>query len=114
MYAALFEMGSWMGPEQHIVHGNSAADLLYGFEEVQHLSCLVRMGRGRENAEGQKMLDKLEWILDKRDAGILTNEDLLTLDIKLSVGSIKCVEIIEGDNAVEQLKEKYPHAREIY
>jgi hypothetical protein len=111
MYVALFEMSSWMGPEQHIVRGSSAAELLYEFEEIQHLGCLVRMGRSEEGAEGQKMLDKLEEILYKRDSGDLTNEDLLTLDIKISLGTIKCVEIAEGDNAAEQLKAKYPNAR---
>ena len=111
MYVALFEMSSWMGPEQHIVRGSSAAELLYEFEEIQHLGCLVRMGRSEEGAEGQKMLDKLEEILNKRDNGDLTNEDLLTLDIKISLGTIKCVEIAEGDNAAEQLKAKYPNAR---
>jgi hypothetical protein len=114
MYAALFEMSSWLGPEQHIVRGGSAADLLSGFEEVQSLSCLVRMGRGREDAEGQKMLIYLEDILFKRDSGTLTNEDLLAFDIKISLGTIKCVEIIEGDSALEQLKEKHPQARVIY
>lgn len=111
MYAAVFEMSSWMGPEQHIVRGSSAAELLYEFEEIQHLGCLVRMGRSEEGAEGQKMLDKLEEILNKRDSGDLTNEDLLTLDIKISLGTIKCVEIAEGDAAAEQLKVKYPNAR---
>lgn len=47
MYAAVFEMSSWMGPEQHIVCGNSAADLLYAFEEIQSLHCLVMMGKKR-------------------------------------------------------------------
>lgn len=56
------------------------------------------------------MLDKLEEILEKRNYGDLTNEDLLDLDIKISFGTIKCVEITEGDDAIEKLKEKYPHA----
>ena len=111
MYAALFELTSWMSPEQHIIEGGSAAALLDGFESVQSLSCLVRMGRNYEDAEGQRMLDKLEAILDQRYNGDLTNEDLLTLDIKISLGTIKCVEIIEGYDASEKLKAKYPNAR---
>ena len=111
MYAALFEMDSWMGLLQHVVEGNDASDLLYGFEDIQSLSCLVMMGRSHEGAKGQKMLDKLEKILDKRACGDLTIEDLLKLDIKLSIGGFKCVEIIEGDDAAEQLKAKYPNAR---
>lgn len=111
MYAAVFEMDSWMGLQQHIVCGDSAADLLYEFENIQSLSCLVMMGRSHENAKGQKMLDKLEAILDKRACGDLTNADLLKLDIKLSIGGFKCVEILEGDDADEKLKAKYPNAR---
>ena len=111
MYAALFEVNGWVGIEQHIVRGNDAADLLYAFEDIQHLYCLVRMGRVEEEAEGQKMLDKLEEILDKRDRGSLTNKDLLTLDITLSIGTIKCVEIVRGKDAAEKLKSKYPDAK---
>ena len=111
MYAALFEMTSWFGLEQFVFTGGSAAELLTEFEEIQSLGCLVRMGRERENAKGQKMLDKLEDILNKRESGVLTNEDLLTLDIDISLGTIKCVEIAEGDDAVEQLKAKYPKAK---
>lgn len=111
MYAALFEMSSWMGPEQYIVKGDSASALLHEFEDIQNLSCLVMMGRSEENAKGQKMLDKLEEILNMRASGELTNETLLSLDIKISIGTIKCAEIAEGENAVEQLKAKYPKAR---
>ena len=56
MYAALFEMTSWMGCQQYIFKGNTASDLLSEFERVQDLGCLVRMGRGQENKKGQKFL----------------------------------------------------------
>ena len=69
------------------------------------------MGRSHENAKGQKMLDKLEAILNKRYSGELTSVDLLGLDITLSVGTIKCVEILVGDDAADRLKAKYPKAR---
>ena len=111
MYAALFEMNSWMGLAQYIICGSSAAELLKGFEKIQNLRCLVRMGRSEEGAKGKKMLDKLEGILNKRDNGDLTNADLLTLNIKISIGTIKCVEIVEGENAADRLKAKYPNAR---
>ena len=110
MYAALFEMKSWMGPQQYIFKGDSASALLYEFEDLQDLSCLVMMGRAEEGEEGQKMLDKVEEILNKQAAGDLTIEDLLFLDIEISIGAIKCAEIAEGDNAFEELKAKYPNA----
>ena len=110
MYAALFELNSWR-PEQYIITGSSAAALLDGFEDIQSLECLVRMGRSHENAKGQKELDKLEAILNKRYNGELSSVDLLGLDIKLSLGTIKCVEILVGEDAADRLKAKYPNAR---
>lgn len=111
MYAALFEMASWMGCYQYILEGNSASDLLSEFEQVQDLGCLIRMGRSQESKKGQKELDKLEAILNKYYDGSLTADDLLTIDIAISLGTIKCVCIEEGDDAVETLKAQYPSAR---
>ena len=111
MYAALFEMDSWMGNRQYIFEGESASELLAEFERVQDLACLVRMGRGEEDSEGQKALDKLERLLDKYYDGTLTIDGLLGLDVEISVGSIKCICIKEGENAVEKLKELYPGAK---
>lgn len=112
MYAALFEMTSWMGTEQHIFTGNSASEMLSKFEDVQSLDCLVRMGRREErSAAGKKAINDLESLLDKHYSGALTNEDLLSLDIKISLGTIKCVVILEGDDAADKLKAEYPKAR---
>lgn len=111
MYAALFEMTSWMGNRQYIFKGNSATVLLSEFEAIQDLGCLVRMGRGQEDTKGQKELDKLEAILDKYYDGTLTPDDLLTLDISISLGTIKCVCIEEGADAADKLKAQYPTAR---
>lgn len=111
MFAALFEMTSWMGCQQYIFKGNTASNLLSEFERVQDLGCLVRMGRSQENKKGQKELDKLEAILEKYYDGSLTTDDLLTLDIAISLGTIKCVCIEEGDDAAEKLKKQYPGAR---
>ena len=111
MLAAVFEMTSWMGLEQHIVKGKTACDLLAEFEVVQSLSCLVRMGRREEDMAGQKELDKLEVVLDKYHSGSLTVDELLMLDVKLSIGSVKCVAILEGEDAAVKLKEMHPKAR---
>ena len=111
MFAALFEMTSWMGCQQYIFEGNTASDLLSKFERVQDLGCLVQMGRSHENKNGQKELDKLEAILDKYYDGSLTPEELLTLDVSISLGAIKCVCIEEGATAADTLKAQYPNAR---
>ncbi len=112
MYAALFEMTSWMGTEQYIFTGNTASEMLSRFEDVQSLECLVRMGRREErSASGKKAINDLEALWDKHYSGALTNDDLLGLDIKISIGSIKCVVILEGDDAADKLKAEYPKAR---
>jgi hypothetical protein len=49
--------------------------------------------------------------LGKHFNGEFTVEDLLTLDITLKIGSIKCVEVLEGATAIEELRIKYPKAK---
>ena len=108
MYAAVFEMKSWMGTERHVFTGKNAIELLDQFNEVQSLDCLVRMGYSRERSkEGKASIEKLEVLLDKRDFGKLTIEDLLTLDINISLGTIKCLKVVEGDEEIAKLKEEY-------
>ena len=110
-YIAVFEIKSWLGIMQHIVKGENASDLLYSFEDIQSLECLVRHGRYEEDKKGQKELDKLESFLYKRDAGDLTIDELKKLDITLSLGHIKCLEILGGDGAEEQIKSFFPNAK---
>ena len=105
MYAALFELTSWRGTEKHVFEGVCAAELLAKLEEVQDLGCLIRMGRTMEHsAEGKKALKKLEALCDKAWFGSFTVEDLLTLDVHLEVGTIKCIAVVEGEDAIAQLK----------
>ena len=112
MFAALFEMESWLGTEQYIFEGDSASEMLSKFEAIQDLGCLVRMGRREErSATGKQSINDLEALLDKHYSGTLTNNDLLGLDIKISIGSIKCVAILDGDDAADKLKVEYPKAR---
>ena len=112
MYAALFEMERRLGTEQYIFTGNSASELLSKFEEVQSLECLAEMGKRQErSATGKKAIMLLEELLDKHLSGTMTIEDLLSLDIKISLGSIKCIKILEGDDAKDKLKLEYPKAR---
>lgn len=110
-YVAVFEMTSWLGVTQHIVKGDDAPEILTNFEDVQSLHCLIRHGRYEEDEQGQKELDKLEEILYKRDCGELTIEELKKMDINLSLGYIKCVEISEGEGAEERIKSVFPNAR---
>lgn len=110
-YVAVFEMTSWLGVTQHIVKGDDASELLTNFEDIQSLHCLIRHGRYEEDENGQKELDKLEEILDKRDSGELTIEELKKMDINLSLGYIKCIAIFEGEGAEERIKSVFPNAK---
>lgn len=108
MYAALFEMTSWIGTEKHVFTGENAIELLDQFNDVQSLECLVRMGRAQERSkEGKAGIEKLAEILDKHWDGVLTIEDLLTLDIKISLGTIKCCKVVEGDEEIAKLKAEH-------
>ena len=105
MYAVLFEIDSWLGPQQYVFEGESAYDMLWELEQIQDLDCLARMGKSRErSAEGKKSIKILEAFLEKRRSGNLTVEDLLMLDIHLKLGDLKCITVVEGEEAIAQLK----------
>ena len=65
---------------------------------------MLRMGREEEDEQGQKELDKLEKFLDKYYDGALELSDVEQLNIDLFVGSIVCLGIAEGDEAIAKLK----------
>ena len=112
MFAALFEMESWLGTEQYIFEGDTASEMLSRFENVQDLGCLVRMGQHEERSSaGKRAIQALEDLLDKHYSGSLTNKDLLELDVKISIGAIKCVTIVEGNEAIAQLRKDHPNAK---
>lgn len=77
---------------------------------MQDLSCLVRIGRGAEGKKGQKELDKLEDTLEKNYSGDLDMADLAAFDVSISLGTIKCSAIAEGEEGIRQLKENNPDA----
>ena len=109
-YAAVFEVTSWL-TEQYLIKGDDAFEILSAFEDIQSLSCLVRMGRREEDVEGQKQLDKIEALLDKKDCGELNIDDLKTMDYTLSLGDIRCLDVLEGESAEAVLREKYPKVK---
>ncbi len=110
MYAAAFEMSSWLGVQEYVFEGESLEEIMSRFEQVQDLGCLVRMGRSEENAAGQKQLDKLEAFLEKYYEGNLTPEDIKTLNVKISIGAFRCLGIAEGEEEIDALRQKYPGA----
>ena len=112
MYAALFEMDSMFGRLQYIFEGKNAEELLDEFEYEQSLECLIRHGRYEEDAKGQLELDRLEAVYNKYTDGTVTIDDLASLDAKISIGAIKCLAIVEGEEAINKLKAEHPKARQ--
>ena len=111
MYAALFEMKTQMGKQQYIFEGEDPLILLSEFENVQNLWCLVQMGKVHGTKEDKKPLKKLEKLLEKYRMCDFTIEDLLSLDIEVSIGSIKCVTVVEGEEEIAKLRAAYPNAQ---
>ena len=106
MYAALFEIKSWLGLETHVFEGNTAVDILRELESIQNLDCLLEMGRIQEGEKGQRQLDKLEALLEKYCSKELTLSDLDGFELSLSVGDFRCVAVAEDEDAVLQLKQQ--------
>lgn len=104
MHAALFEVESWMGTDRYVFQGESAGDLLLQLDKEQNLYCLIDMGRSSEGPKGQKELDKLENIIELYRSGKLTVADLETMNIQISIGSVRCVKVVEGDEAISALR----------
>jgi len=98
-YAARIEIG-WFND---VFEGDEPWGIIAGVEGVQDFGCLMGMGRSRENAKGQKELDKLEKFLQKYYSRELTMEDIKGLNIKLSIGNIICHGVAEGDEEIAKL-----------
>lgn len=90
-YKATFEIG-WM---HETIEGDTPSELIQGVENVQDLRCLLQMGATMEPNKGKPELRKLESFLEKYYDNTLTINDIKSLDIQLSIGSIKCTDLIE-------------------
>lgn len=99
-YAAKIQIG-WL---TDCFEGDTPSDVIRSVEKVQDFNCLLRMGRMEEGKKGQKELSKLEAFLEKYYEGSLRVEDISNLDVKLSIGTIKCLGIAESDEEIEKLK----------
>lgn len=111
MYAAVFEMKSMFGTFQYFFKGKTPMAIIDALEYEQSLECLIRHGRREEGRDGQLALDRLEEFYNKYMDYNLTMEDIAALDVELSVGTIKCHAIAEGEEAIAALMEQYPNAR---
>ena len=109
MYAACFTLSGWAGYQQYIFSGRKLMDLMDAFNDVQDLVCLDMMAHEEEN-ENADEVEKLHDIAHRYYNREVRAKDIEAIDIHLSVGIIKCDELVRGKDAVEKLKEKYPDA----
>ncbi len=90
-YSAVFHIG-WMTVN---AEGDSMSDLIREVEKAQDLQCLAQMagmmGTKKDKQEIRKLIDFLE----KNNSNELTVDDVRNLDVKLSVGSLKCESLTE-------------------
>lgn len=99
-YAAKIQIG-WL---TDCFEGDTPSAVIKSAEKVQDFDCLLRMGRMEEGKRGQKELSKLEAFLEKYYDDSLTVEDISNLDVNLSIGTIKCLGIAEGEDEITKLK----------
>ena len=111
MYAAVFEMESMFGQFRYICEGETPEAIVAAFECEQSLECLIRHGRCEEGRDGQLALDRLEAFYNKYMEYKLTMSDIAALDVKINLGTIKCLAVAESAEAIAALEMQYPEAR---
>lgn len=111
MYAAVLELKSWMGKRTYFFEGETPTDIIFKFQQEQNLECLVRMGSMEEDKKGLKEINKINAFLKKYYSGKLKMKDIKEFSFNLSVGSCRCIDVAEGDEAIVALKAAHPEAR---
>ena len=91
-YTAKFQLG-WMTIE---AEGDSPFDLMQAVENEQDLMCLVQQCSMMGTKADKKEIGKVIAFLEKKSDGSLTIDDIRDLKIKLSIGTIKCLELREN------------------
>ncbi len=92
-YTAKFQMG-WMTVD---AEGDSPSELMQAVEKEQDLMCLVQQCAMMGTKADKKEIGKVISFLEKQSDDSLTIDDIRDLNVKLSVGSIKCLELMEND-----------------
>ena len=97
-YTATFQIG-WMSVD---AEGNTPEELISEVERVQDLQCLAQMAAMMGTKKDQKEIGKLNYFLDKYYNDKLTVDDIRSLDVNLSVGSLKCESLTEEADEEEE------------
>jgi len=105
-YAAVIKIGYG----NYIIQGDDAVELFNNIYKFQDLDCLIRMGNEHGDEVDIVQLYTLEYMNLKVEEETLVIEDIKKLNLELSIGSLVCVELIEGENSFNELVEKYPNA----
>lgn len=99
MKAARIIIG-WM---DKVYSGDDASEIIKQVEKVQEFDCLISMGRSMGELSEQNEINKLEQFVSLYRTGELTMQDIKKLDIKLSVGNIKCTGVAESEDEISKL-----------
>ncbi len=111
MYAACFEISGWTGKQLYLFSGNKLQDVADELMKVQDLNCLLNMGwMSEHNENGFKSLEWLGKFMNRYNTEKLYCDDIVSFNVQLSAGSIKCLEMLKSKNAINVLQEKYPDA----
>ena len=92
-YKAKFTVG-WMKIE---AEEDSIWDLVSAIEREQDLMCLAQQVSMMGTKKDKQQISKILEFLEKRSNDELTVDDIRNLDIPLSIGRIKCEELIEQE-----------------
>lgn len=73
--------------------GETPEKLFEDMERVQNFECLLRTGQNFE--EDTEELNKVEFLLDRYYCDELSFDDTKNIDIRLSIGNIRCLSLTE-------------------
>lgn len=85
-YSAVFQIG-WMTVK---AEAENPKDLVKEIEKAQDLQCLVQMSTMMGTKKDKQEIKKLIRFIEKNNDNELTIEDIRNLDVKLSVGTLRC------------------------
>ena len=109
MYAACFSIAGWAGLQEYICSGEKLMDIADKFNNIQDITCLAMMAQ-QMGAEDPETIDKLLHFVERYEKGRIQSKDLEHFDVSLSVGSMKCLNLCKGKEAVRQLIKEHPSA----
>ena len=109
MYAACFSIAGWAGPQEYIFTGGKLLDIADKFNDIQDITCLAMMAQ-QMGTEDPETIDKLLHFIERYEKGRIQSKELKHFDVNLAVGSMRCLKLCKGNEAVTQLIKEHPGA----